>query len=71
MATVSPVFLTAFICGLVGLGSSVELTFELPDAAKECFFEVIDEGVQSTVEFQARRQKNKTCKKTDLKPILF
>ena len=30
----------------------VELTFELPDNAKECFYEVIDEGKTSTVEFQ-------------------
>jgi hypothetical protein len=51
MAVVNLVVL-ASIFGLVGLGHSVELTFELPDSAKECFFEVIDEGVQSTVEFQ-------------------
>ena len=30
----------------------VELTFELPDNAKECFYEVIEEGKTSTVEFQ-------------------
>ena len=32
--------------------SGVELTFELPDNAKECFYEVIEEGKTSTVEFQ-------------------
>jgi len=32
--------------------SSVELTFELPDNAKECFFENIEKGVQTTFEFQ-------------------
>ena len=32
--------------------NGVELTFELPDNAKECFYEVIDEGKTSTVEFQ-------------------
>ena len=32
--------------------NGVELTFELPDNAKECFYEVIQEGKTSTVEFQ-------------------
>ena len=32
--------------------NAVELTFELPDNAKECFYEVIQEGKTSTVEFQ-------------------
>ena len=32
--------------------AAVELTFELPDNAKECFYEVIEEGKTSTVEFQ-------------------
>lgn len=31
---------------------AVELTFELPDSSKECFFEVIEKGTQSTLEFQ-------------------
>ncbi len=44
----------ASIFGLVGLGHSVELTFELPDSAKECFFEVIEQGVEATVEFQVK-----------------
>lgn len=30
----------------------VELTFELPDNAKECFHEVIEKGTESTLEFQ-------------------
>lgn len=30
----------------------VELTFELPDNAKECFHEIIEEGQESTLEFQ-------------------
>lgn len=38
--------------GLFHRGHAVELTFELPDSAKECFYEMIDEGVESTVEFQ-------------------
>ena len=32
-----------------------EYTFELPDNEKQCFHEVIDKGVKSTVEFQVRR----------------
>ena len=37
---------------LLGCSRAVELTFELPDSAKECFFEVIPEGTESTVEYQ-------------------
>lgn len=32
--------------------SAVELTFELPDNAKECFYEVLETGVEVTLEFQ-------------------
>jgi len=39
-----------FICFVSVL--SVELTFELPDNAKQCFHEDIRQGVKSTVEFQ-------------------
>lgn len=38
--------------GLLHSCQAVELTFELPDSAKECFHEIIQEGTQSTVEFQ-------------------
>ena len=34
--------------------SGVELTFELPDNAKECFFEVIEKDTEATLEFQVR-----------------
>ena len=37
---------------LLGMTNAVELTFELPDSAKECFFEIIQEGTESTVEYQ-------------------
>jgi len=40
------------IATLLRGASGVELTFELPDNAKECFYEVIEEGKTSTVEFQ-------------------
>ena len=36
-------------CGHVG---GVELTFELPDNAKECFHEIITKDTESTLEFQ-------------------
>lgn len=31
---------------------AVELTFELPDSAKQCFHEEIHQGTKSTIEFQ-------------------
>jgi hypothetical protein len=35
-----------------GRMSGVELTFELPDSAKECFHQEIEKGTESTLEFQ-------------------
>lgn len=45
------------ICVIVGLSLLAvvfagELTFELPDNERQCFFEQIGKGVQSTLEFQ-------------------
>jgi len=37
---------------LFRISESVELTFELPDSAKECFYEVIEKDTESTLEFQ-------------------
>jgi hypothetical protein len=37
----------------------VELTFELPDNAKECFFEVIEKDVEATLEYQVRKKERK------------
>merc|ERR1711874_525402 len=34
------------------MGAGVELTFELPDNAKECFHEIIEKDTESTLEFQ-------------------
>lgn len=42
----------SLVLGLLHSCQAVELTFELPDSAKECFHEIIQEGTQSTVEFQ-------------------
>lgn len=37
---------------LVQLANSVELTFELPDNARECFYEEIQKNTSATLEFQ-------------------
>jgi len=44
--------LLAVLAALVGVHECVELTFELPDSAKECFHEVIEKDTESTLEFQ-------------------
>ena len=45
-------FLTVTVLMNLGGVTSVELTFELPDSAKECFHEIIEKDVESTLEFQ-------------------
>ena len=37
---------------LIQYNNAVELTFELPDNAKECFFEEMEVGTDFTIEFQ-------------------
>lgn len=37
---------------IVKLANSVELTFELPDNARECFYEEIKQNTSATLEFQ-------------------
>ena len=44
--------LLASLALFVGVHECVELTFELPDSAKECFHEVIEKDTESTLEFQ-------------------
>ncbi|XP_041356479.1 transmembrane emp24 domain-containing protein 7-like isoform X1 [Gigantopelta aegis] len=41
-------FLTVYFLSI----EATELTFELPDNEKQCFFEKIDKGIKSTLEFQ-------------------
>ena len=41
-----------FLLSCISLSAGVELTFELPDNAKECFYEEIEVGTEFTVEFQ-------------------
>ena len=48
--SVALVFLLQCLSSSLG----VELTFELPDNAKECFHEVIEKDTSVTVEFQVR-----------------
>lgn len=40
------------LAAFLGLSKAGEMTFELPDNEKQCFFEMIDKGVESTLEFQ-------------------
>ena len=52
-STLLKLFISIFVITTIFRESAaVELTFELPDNAKECFYEVIEEGKTSTVEFQ-------------------
>lgn len=40
---------------LPGPSGSSEITFELPDNAKQCFYEDITQGTKCTLEFQVPR----------------
>uniref|UniRef100_A0A0N4Z1P5 GOLD domain-containing protein n=1 Tax=Parastrongyloides trichosuri TaxID=131310 RepID=A0A0N4Z1P5_PARTI len=40
-----------FIC-LLRIGEGIELTFELPDNARECFYEDMKSGIESVLEYQ-------------------
>lgn len=40
------------IFGFFGIVNSVELTFELPDNARECFYADIKKNQSATLEFQ-------------------
>ena len=44
--------LLVLVLCLIASSVAVELTFELPDNAKECFHQEIKVDVQSTLEFQ-------------------
>lgn len=41
----------ALVCSVISCGA-VELTFELPDNARECFYQEIEKNVSATLEFQ-------------------
>lgn len=59
LSFIRTVLLTICLCLVSVLG--VELTFELPDNAKQCFHEDVRQGVKSTVEFQVSYDKCDTC----------
>ena len=40
------------ICLCLSIVRGGELTFELPDNERQCFFEVIEKGIECTLEFQ-------------------
>lgn len=42
------------LLGALLFTGGVELTFELADNAKECFYQEIEKNVSSTLEFQVR-----------------
>ncbi len=52
MPSLGCLVLSALVACLLPSSEAVELTFELPDNAKECFFEVIEKGTEATLEFQ-------------------
>jgi len=41
-----------FFFALIAVAKSIELTFELPDNANQCFYEEIVKGTESTIEYQ-------------------
>lgn len=45
-------FLFAAFLGTILQVSGIELTFELPDNEKQCFYQDIEKNVSSTLEFQ-------------------
>lgn len=47
------VFCLLVVCSVIST-KAVELTFELPDNARECFYEEIAKNVSATLEFQVR-----------------
>ncbi|XP_058788901.1 transmembrane emp24 domain-containing protein 7 [Phymastichus coffea] len=52
MGYCSPLLFVLSVLGLFFHAGGVELTFELPDNAKECFYQPIEKNVTSTLEFQ-------------------
>lgn len=40
------------LLALAACAYGVELTFELPDSAEQCFYEEITRGTKSTIEYQ-------------------
>ncbi|XP_017772320.1 PREDICTED: transmembrane emp24 domain-containing protein 7 [Nicrophorus vespilloides] len=51
-ASTAIIYLTTVVLLLIGSVSCTELTFELPDSAKECFHQEIQKNTSVTLEFQ-------------------
>lgn len=49
------------LVGVLLVAGGVELTFELADNAKECFYQEIEKNVSSTLEFQVFARGRVTC----------
>jgi len=45
-------WLSVGLCTLVRLAAAGELTFELPDNEKMCFYEFVQKGVECVLEYQ-------------------
>ena len=45
-------YIFSLIIACLGVSYAGEMTFELPDNEKQCFFEEIDKDVECTLEFQ-------------------
>lgn len=56
----SVISLLVFLC--IKQVNSVELTFELVDNAKDCFYQEITQNQSATLEFQVITKKGATCK---------
>lgn len=54
MVSLGQVFSVCLVLVACKLSQAVELTFELADNAKECFYQDIDKGTSVTLEFQVR-----------------
>ena len=52
------------LISLLAIASAEELTFELPDNEKMCFYEEMEAGVKTTLEFQVRRYSSPTLNPT-------
>lgn len=44
------------VIGIIEFCLAAELTFELPDSAKECFYEEIKKNTSCTLEFQVKQK---------------
>jgi len=55
----------AIVINYLTYGAAIELTFELPDNAHECFYEDIKQNTTCTLEFQVPSLKDFRLKKSN------